>query len=153
MDKKGKIVRSLEEMRLFSENFLHTLIIQPRKEQATIVGLSGNLGAGKTAFVKCVATILGITDVITSPTFVLEKIYSIPNGSLLKKSFSKLVHIDAYRLHSGDEMSALGWNDICAEPLNIVFIEWPEQVASAMPKDMIKISFEYVDDTTRNIRF
>lgn len=151
MDKKTETIKSLEEMRSFAESFLRALVGEPRKERATIVGLSGDLGAGKTAFVKCVASVLGITDVITSPTFVLEKIYSLPDESFLKNSFSKLVHIDAYRLHSGDEMSALGWDALCADPANLVLLEWPEQVATAMPKDMMKISFEYVDDTTRRV--
>lgn len=138
-------------MRSFADDFLQALVVEPRKERATIVGLSGDLGAGKTAFVKCVASVLGITEVITSPTFVLEKIYALPDESLLGNSFSKLVHIDAYRLHSGDEMSALDWDALCADSTNLIFLEWPEQVVSAMPDDMIKISFEYVDDTTRRI--
>lgn len=152
MDKKERVIKNLEEMRSFAEDFLRTLATEPRRERATIVGLSGDLGAGKTAFVKCVASILGITDVITSPTFVLEKIYSVPNESILGNSFSKLAHIDAYRLHSGDEMSALDWDALCADSSNIIFIEWPEQVVSAMPKDMIKISFEYVDEKTRRVK-
>lgn len=151
MERKGEMIKNLEEMRSFAGDFLRALVAEPQKKQATIVGLSGDLGAGKTAFVKCVANILGITDVITSPTFVLEKIYSIPSASFLGDRFSKLIHIDAYRLESGDEMSHLGWNLLCEDPSNLILLEWPEQVASAMPKDMMKISFEYVDERARRV--
>ncbi|MBI3634477.1 MAG: tRNA (adenosine(37)-N6)-threonylcarbamoyltransferase complex ATPase subunit type 1 TsaE [Candidatus Yonathbacteria bacterium] len=150
---RKKTIKNLEEMRVFAEDFLRKLSAEPRKDHATVVGLSGNLGAGKTAFVKSVASVLSITDVITSPTFVLKKIYAIPQESIFGKSFSKLVHIDAYRLESGDEMSPLGWDCVCADSANLVLLEWPEQVASAMPKDMITISFEYVDEGVRKVNY
>ena len=152
---KGMEVKNLGELRATAEEFLRAFLRgrTPEEMHATVIGLSGDLGAGKTAFVKCVADILGIRETITSPTFILEKIYAIPRGSLVEGYFTKLIHIDAYRLHDGSEMHALEWKALLANPANIIFLEWPEHVASAMPKNFTKISFEYVDEKTRKIQF
>ena len=109
-----------------------------KREQATVVGLFGELGAGKTAFTQGVAKAFGIKEQVTSPTFVLEKIYKLSKGF----SYEHLVHIDAYRLDDSKEMSALGWNEVLQNSTNIIFIEWPEKVAEILPEDMIKIYFE-----------
>lgn len=148
-----KKVKSLEELRAAAEELLREVARAPLGEGAITIGLSGELGAGKTAFVKCVASILGIKETITSPTFILEKVYIIPRGSLLGSRFAKLIHIDAYRLEGGTEMRALGWEAISSDPQNIIFIEWPEQVADALPRTMKTLAFAYVDETTRAITF
>lgn len=146
-----KNVASLEELRLLAEGFLKTISELPPSENATVVGLSGDLGAGKTAFTKCIASALGITEVVTSPTFILEKVYIIPRGSVVGSRFTKLIHIDAYRLHSASEMDALDWQALLRDENNLILLEWPEQVYDALPKDMIKLSFEYASERVRNI--
>lgn len=146
-----KEVKNLGELRGLTEKLLRSLAVRPLSGRATVVGLSGDLGAGKTAFAKCVASVLGITDVVTSPTFILEKVYIIPRGSLLGERFTKLIHIDAYRLHSASEMRALDWEALLADEHNLILLEWPEQVADAMPDDIIKLSFEYIDEGVRRV--
>jgi len=146
-----KEVKNLEELRAAAVVFLNKLAEKAPKKNATVVGLSGDLGAGKTAFTKCTASILGITEVITSPTFILEKVYAIPEGSMVGERFTKLVHIDAYRLDGGEEMKALDWNNIISDKHNLIFIEWPEQVKSALPEGMINLLFEYVDEGVRRV--
>ncbi|MFZ2303743.1 MAG: tRNA (adenosine(37)-N6)-threonylcarbamoyltransferase complex ATPase subunit type 1 TsaE [Minisyncoccia bacterium] len=146
-----KDVKNLEELRAVADGFLKTIAGKPLKETATVVGLSGDLGAGKTAFVKCVASILGITEVVTSPTFILEKVYIIPRGSVVGERFTKLIHIDAYRLEGGKEMRALDWNSLLLDEHNLIFMEWPEKVEDALPNDMIGISFEYVNEGVRRV--
>ena len=148
-----KEVKSLEELRVVAGEFLNEIAHAPLGEGATIIGLSGDLGAGKTAFVKCIANILGIKETITSPTFILEKVYTLPRDSFFGSRFAKLVHIDAYRLEGGAEMRALGWEAISADPQNLIFIEWPEQVADALPHTMKTLTFAPVDETTRTIIF
>lgn len=146
-----KNVASLEELRSVALGFLKTLVTKPIKDTATVVGLSGDLGAGKTAFTKCVASILGITEVVTSPTFILEKVYIIPRGSIVGERFTKLIHIDAYRLESEKEMRALDWDAILFDEHNLILLEWPEHVSGALPDDVIKISFEYASEGVRNV--
>lgn len=144
-------VKNIVELRALAGGFLQTLAKEPVKNTATVVGLSGDLGAGKTAFTKCIAELLGITDVVTSPTFILEKVYNIPEGGIVSERFAKLVHIDAYRLEEGKDMGALGWETLLADSHNIIFLEWPEQVESALPEDMIKLSFEFVSEEVRRV--
>lgn len=148
-----KVAHSLAELRDIAEEVLKGIARAETGEHATVVGLSGDLGAGKTAFVKCAADILGIRETITSPTFILEKIYPIVKNKIFGERFSRFIHIDAYRLESGNEMRALDWETITRDPKNIIFIEWPEQVAEVMPQEIISLSFEYVDEQTRNITF
>ena len=146
-----KEVKNLEELRAVADGFLKTIVEKPLKETATVVGLSGDLGAGKTAFVKCVASILGITELVTSPTFILEKVYIIPRGSVVGERFTKLIHIDAYRLEGGKEMSALDWNSLLLDEHNLIFMEWPEKVEDVLPEDMMKLTFEYAGEGVRSI--
>ena len=146
-----KTVHTLDELRLVAYEFLANLAKEAPQEGAVLVGLTGDLGSGKTAFTKVVASVLGIDDTITSPTFVLEKRYSIPEGSIVNKRFSRLIHIDAYRLHKGEEMNALDWSATLADRGNLILLEWPEQVTEVLPKKMFQLSFEYVDDGVRSV--
>lgn len=100
-----------------------------------IIGLIGNLGAGKTVFVKGLADGLGIKNKITSPTFVLMKVYKTQN-SKLKIPNSKLIHIDAYRLKSGKEISAIGAEEYFNSPDSVVIIEWADRIKEILPKNV-----------------
>jgi len=111
----------------------------------SLFGLVGDLGSGKTAFIKGIAKALGIKRNITSPTFVIEKIY--PSQS------RQLIHIDAYRLSSNQDLAAIGYDELVADKNNLIFIEWPERVFSQFPADMKIIKFEYADEKTRKISF
>lgn len=148
---------SIEETKQIAADFMATLA--PGEKTATIVALSGELGSGKTAFVKCVAESIGIKEEITSPTFVIEKIYSIrgaeDTASLSNKNrrFKRMIHIDAYRLDSGRDLTKLNWDHIVADKDNLIFIEWPENVAEIIPANAKRISFKFVDEKTREIIF
>jgi tRNA threonylcarbamoyladenosine biosynthesis protein TsaE len=121
------ISNSIEETQKIADDFIKN--ISPKTDFAFVVGLSGNLGAGKTAFTKCIAKSLGVEEAVTSPTFVIEKIYELQN-----QKFSHLIHIDAYRLESGEELQNLGWQRIISDPKNLILIEWPEKVSSVVPE-------------------
>lgn len=107
-----------------------------------IVLLSGELGAGKTAFVKGLAAALGITDEVTSPTFTLMNVY---RGALT------LYHFDVYRLHSGEEAYAAGITEFFGEAGSVSCIEWWENVADAIVGDTIKITINYLENEMREI--
>lgn len=112
-----------------------------------IVLLVGDLGAGKTTFMKGVGEYFGIKEDITSPTFVIERIYDIPDGS-----FKRLVHIDAYRLEKEEELRTIGWERYSSDPGNIIFIEWPANMRIEL-LGAKKIEFFHQDETTRKIIF
>lgn len=138
------ITHNLEETYELAKNFVDGSLpcsCKPR-DSATVVGLFGELGAGKTSFTQGIGKAFKIRDHITSPTFVLEKIYKLSK----KFPYDHLIHIDAYRLNGAEEMKTLGWDEIEENPKNIVFIEWPERVVGILPIDIIKIYFEHVGD-------
>jgi len=137
-------VKSLGETRKVAEGLVNSLV--PKTDGSTVVGLYGNLGAGKTAFTKYIASILGIEETITSPTFVIEKIYELSN-----QKFTHLIHIDAYRLKDSSELLHLGWKEIIADRNNLILIEWPEIVMDAMPEH-IQVRFKTLErDEEREI--
>ncbi len=119
--------------------------------RACIVGLSGELGAGKTTFTKVLARELGIKRNIISPTFILERVYMIPRTHVLSKRFSRLVHIDAYRLTEHDGAFATHLSERMHDPKNLIVIEWPERIQTLLPKQTFFISFAHKDEHTRII--
>ncbi len=147
--------------------------------EATVVGLSGHLGAGKTAFVKLAAKLLGVKEEVTSPTFVIMKMYEI-NSTRLAETVSstlkneeenggakraerlpipgskipwrRLVHIDAYRLERPEELEALNFDKLVADPCNLILVEWPENVElKKMLPESDELKFELVDGAYRII--
>lgn len=144
--------KSLQDTEKFAAEFLNNLkplfTRQPGDGpgQATVVGLYGDLGSGKTTFTQSVAKILGVVENVTSPTFVIEKIYELTN-----QKFKHLIHIDCYRLESSSEMTKLGWSEIVADPNNLILVEWPEKIADILPSVMIKVEFKFIDEKTREI--
>jgi tRNA threonylcarbamoyladenosine biosynthesis protein TsaE len=126
---------------------LLALLKERERTRAHIVGLSGELGAGKTTFVKALAGELGVPEAVRSPTFVIEKIYKLPEGG----PCAHLIHIDAYRLGGGSELAALGFAQLLEDPDNLIVIEWPEHVEDVLPNDWMKLTFEVVDECTRKI--
>jgi tRNA threonylcarbamoyladenosine biosynthesis protein TsaE len=137
--------KSLEDTEKIAKDFLEKLALSSF-EEATIVGLYGDLGSGKTTFTQAIAKIFGIKEDITSPTFVIEKIYSLENPF-----YHNLIHIDTYRLESTKEMNALGWENISKNPHNIIFLEWPERVLGVLPENHLKINFKFVSESEREI--
>ena len=140
----GSFARTLKETEALAKEFVRKL--SPSKG-ATVVGLYGNLGAGKTAFVKAIAKSLGIKETVTSPTFVIEKIYELKG-----KKFSRLIHIDAYRLVSHLELEAIGFKEIKKDPKNLIMIEWPENVIEALPKKFHRIDMRFINEKSRLIK-
>lgn len=145
-----KQIKTLAELEAEAANFVGMLA--PGSGCATLVTLSGELGAGKTAFTKAVAKALGVEEIVNSPTFVLEKIYLLPPelGSSTSK-FRRLIHIDVYRLERGTDLSPLGFEELMKDASNLILLEWPERVAGALPKPAARVSFKVLPDGSRTI--
>ncbi|KKU67193.1 MAG: Hydrolase, P-loop family [Parcubacteria group bacterium GW2011_GWA2_47_16] len=150
--------KSVEDTKRFAKDFLEKLSVKS-VGRATVVGLYGNLGSGKTTFTQCIAEILGVTEHLTSPTFVILKSYKLKTTNparteTVRSGGHKLLHhIDAYRLKSGEELRKLGFEELLGDPRNLIFIEWADQVADILPTNHIKLQFEFVDDKTRKVSF
>jgi tRNA threonylcarbamoyladenosine biosynthesis protein TsaE len=141
-----QVSRSLEETKDIATSFLKTL--KP-SNSAVIVALHGDLGAGKTAFVKKCAEHFGIQETIISPTFVIEKIYKIPHEQV--SPWKHIVHIDAYRFEDSSELRHLGFEEVAKDADNLIFIEWPERIKEFLPKETINIYLKFVDEESREI--
>ena len=108
-----------------------------------VVAFTGDLGAGKTAFVSGMARALGVEERVPSPTFTIVNEYE--GGRL------PLFHFDMYRLGDADELFHIGWEDYLARG-GICAVEWSENVEEAMEDDAVRVAIRRgADDNTRVI--
>ena len=121
-------ISSLEELSDLAKDFVKTLSALS-EDKAVVVALSGDLGAGKTTFVQQLAHSLGITEVVTSPTFTIMKGYDISSNS----RFSKLIHMDAYRIEEINEVEPLRLNELMENKKTLICIEWAEKISQVLP--------------------
>ncbi len=113
-----------------------------------IVCLHGELGAGKTTFVKGLAEALGVKETMTSPTFTLMNVHPVPKHPNIKT----LVHIDTYRLKNGHELLDIGVEDYLGQPGVLTLVEWPEKIADLLSeKKVTNVSIDHLDETSRSI--
>ena len=131
------ITRSTKE----TEKVAIGLAITLRKGNA--VALYGDLGSGKTTFTNFLVKALGLNARVQSPTFVIARKY--------KSDSLEVNHVDLYRLTSADEIKDIGIEEILKEKGAITVIEWPELVEEFLPKNTIRIKFEYIDENSRKI--
>lgn len=143
-----EMTKSPETMKKLAEKIISQWTDKERKKEegALVIGLYGELGSGKTVFAQGAAESLGVTEKVNSPTFVIEKIYKI-----LHPHFTHLIHIDAYRLESEEELSALGWKDILSNERNIILIEWADRAEKLLPAAVRRIKFNLVGETLHEI--
>ena len=111
-----------------------------------IIGLIGELGAGKTVFTKGLARGLGIKETITSPTFVIMKIYKSPNYKL---QVTNLCHIDAYRISTAEDLEAIGALEYFKNKNTVTVIEWPENIKKILPLSVKYLNIKYIDFSKR----
>lgn len=111
---------------------------------SVVFALYGDLGAGKTTFTQIVGEILGVSEDITSPTFVIMKRYQTTHDV-----FRNLIHIDAYRLHDTEELTVLGFEDWLREDHALMVIEWADKAESLLPESAIKLKFTLQNDERR----
>ncbi|MCL5410944.1 MAG: tRNA (adenosine(37)-N6)-threonylcarbamoyltransferase complex ATPase subunit type 1 TsaE [Patescibacteria group bacterium] len=113
-----------------------------------VFALEGDLGSGKTTFIKGFAKALGITNEITSPTFVLLKRYNIPHSIV---GIKDLIHIDCYRMSSLEDAHSIGINELLEDKDSIILLEWPSKIREILPLRTIRLTFEYINDRERKI--
>ena len=129
--------------RILVEEILKT---QYRKKNSFLLALEGDLGGGKTTFLKGFAKGLGVRQKITSPTFLIMKRFPVPGSR-----FQNFYHFDCYRIKGSGDVLDLGFKDIIAGSENIIAVEWAEKIRKILPKGIFLIKFEFIDKNIRKI--
>lgn len=130
-----------EETMALAEKFAQTL------HGGEVVALHGDLGGGKTTFTKGLAEALKVEETITSPTFVMLKKYD----GYVDHQKIELVHIDAYRAETLDDIKSVGIEDFLNRRDVILVVEWAEKIHDILPQKIIDINFKFVNENTREI--
>ena len=115
----------------------------------TVFAFYGQMGAGKTTFIKAVCEEMGVSDVITSPTFAIVNEYSV-EPSALHPSPTTIYHFDFYRIHRLEEVYDMGYEEYFYSG-SPCFIEWPELIEELLPPDAVRIAIEEQPDGTRRL--
>lgn len=132
-----------DELELFVQEIL-LMLKNHAGDGATVLALSGDLGAGKTTFTSVLGRQLGVFEPVVSPTFTIMKGYETTD-----ETFTHLIHMDAYRIDDHSELGPLRITDIFAMPKTLFCIEWVEKILAALPKDIFTLTLAVVDETTR----
>ncbi len=145
------------------QNLGELLLNEPVGKQAFVLALEGELGAGKTTFVRGLAKGLGIREKITSPSFLIAKRYEVSTSRRRRRSFGlypqddggwvALWHFDFYRLEhpTKRDLELLDFQNILRDPRNIVAIEWAERVVQFLPKQKLVLQFEAASSQKRRL--
>ena len=109
----------------------------------TVFAFHGDMGAGKTTFIKAVCENLGVSDTINSPTFAIVNEYRSDSGELI-------YHFDFYRINKIEEVFDFGYEDYFYSG-SLCFIEWPEKVDTLLPKDTVNVYVKVQEDGSREV--
>ena len=130
-----KIIRE-EETKTLAEYFAE------ETKSGQIIVINGELGAGKTFFVKCAVSVWGIVNA-SSPSFAIVNNYN---------NTKPVYHFDFYRIKNREELFDIGFNDYLNDTEAIIFIEWGNLIPEILPKRRIEINIEILEDTKRFFR-
>ncbi|MDH6306877.1 tRNA threonylcarbamoyladenosine biosynthesis protein TsaE [Parabacteroides sp. PF5-5] len=131
-------IKSLDTIRDAAKEFIVQM------DDKTVFAFHGNMGAGKTTFIKAICEELGVEDVINSPTFAIINEYrSEKNGELI-------YHFDFYRINKPAEAEDLGVSDYFYSGA-LCFIEWPEKIDDFLPADVVNVSITEEADGSRSV--
>lgn len=111
----------------------------------TVFAFYGEMGAGKTTFIKAICDVLGVEDEVNSPTFAIVNEYRSATAELI-------YHFDCMRIKEIEEALDFGFEDYM-ECGALCFIEWPEMVEELLPGDAVKVKISVAEDGTRTIEF
>ncbi len=132
-------ITSLEQIGAVAEEFVRLAM-----QEDTVFAFNGQMGAGKTTFIKALCEVLGVSETVTSPTFAIVNEYrSDETGELI-------YHFDFYRIKKLDEAYDMGCEDYFYSGA-VCFIEWPELVEELLPGNTVWVDIRVNDDESRSI--
>ena len=133
-------IQSLDQIHEAAHQFIEAM------GDNTVFALYGKMGAGKTTFIKAVCEELGVSDVITSPTFAIVNEYRSDTAGEL------IYHFDFYRIKKLEGVYDMGYEDYFYSGA-LCFIEWPELIKDVLPGDAVKVYIDELEDGSRKIHF
>lgn len=135
------LVSDQKELIAVAEKLLNTFT------ESKVFAISGEMGAGKTTFIKAICTHLKVIDTVASPTYAIIYEYKTVTSSHQE---GKIFHIDAYRLNSEKEARQIGMDEILSSG-NYCFVEWAEKISSLLPDNVIHVSIDVLSNDQRKI--
>lgn len=135
-------IESLAALPYYSQKLLENF------PERRVFAFTGEVGAGKTTFIQNICKHLGVTQVVSSPTFALvnEYVYTEASSGENRSAY----HLDLYRLRSIEEALEIGVEDYLYSD-NYCFVEWPEIIEPLLPEDTLRIHFEMLSDSQRKM--
>ncbi len=150
MEESDEATQRRSQVVLTSRSELETLGLAARLARGLkggmVIALEGDLGAGKTCFVRGLAQGLGLdASAVCSPTFVICRRYgdAAPLG---------LVHVDAFRLGGPQDLDSIGWEELLAEPDSVIAVEWAGRIAEALPAERLEVAIDHLPYGARRIQ-
>lgn len=133
-------IKSLEEIKTAARTFVENM------GESRVFAFFGKMGSGKTTFIKAVCETLGVTDVITSPTFAIINEYTSDISG------DTVYHFDFYRIKRLEEVYDMGYEDYFYSG-RLCFIEWPELIEELLPEDAVRVYVTENGDGGRTLTF
>jgi len=144
---KNVEIKNLEALKRFAKTFVSEL------HGGEVIGLVGDLGSGKTAFVQAVAAALGVRGDVKSPTFILMQMFECDTQSK-KRGIAQVCHVDAYRLKDSMELEAIGFEDFAGKSDTVTFVEWADRVPKIRRiSEYQELTFSFGEGDARSISF
>ena len=132
-------INDIENIRESAKRFIDAMGDQK------VFAFYGSMGAGKTTFIKAICEELGVSDVVTSPTFAIVNEYTTDSGQ-------RICHFDFYRIKKLEEVYDMGYEDYFYSDA-LCFIEWPELLEELLPDNAIRVNIKENADGTRTVSF
>jgi tRNA threonylcarbamoyladenosine biosynthesis protein TsaE len=142
------LTRSPLQTKKLGEALAKEIIKAGKGEKARTIGLTGDLGGGKTTFLQGFAVGLGVRERVLSPTFVIMKKFRVGKKGPLRFFY----HLDCYRIKGAEDLTELGFEEIIENSENIVATEWADKTKKLLPEDAFFIKFEFINQNTRRIK-
>ena len=131
------IIKNIDDINNTAKEFIRLI------DQNTVFAFHGEMGAGKTTFIKAICEELGVDDVINSPTFAIVNEYRPGSAELI-------YHFDFYRINKIEEVYDMGYEDYFYSGA-LCFIEWPEKIEELLPGETVNVTIRENEDGTRSV--
>ncbi|HOG05643.1 MAG: tRNA (adenosine(37)-N6)-threonylcarbamoyltransferase complex ATPase subunit type 1 TsaE [Paludibacter sp.] len=139
MNKETIYIENLNSINIAAQDFIKKI------KNKKVFAFYGEMGAGKTTFIKAICENLGVEDMINSPTFSIVNEYLDADGNII-------YHMDCYRIEKESEATDIGVTGYLYSG-NYCFIEWPEKIERLLPDDIVKVKIAETENGTRIVEF